>query len=125
MPRKTIKQLELEHSVQLLNQETEKTLRLEKTLTVSTQKIKEIELENLQFRDRIFNIEKEKSRLTGRSQEILAAHDILLRASLHASGMSWDDIEHMILESRRPFLRTGSEFSHHDAEMRPGNIGLF
>lgn len=87
-------------------------------------RVVELENENLQYRSgadrdakQINMLSGENQRiatqntiLMGRMQEVITHHDILLRASLRDKGMSWEDIDRLIADSRRAFGFTGQDF---------------
>lgn len=96
--KKTIALVEVE-----LIKEQRANQKLAEQLVEATRKIESdaTEIENLEHHK--MSIEKKNSHLAGRCTELLAAHDILLRQSLRASGMAWEDIERTIHQSREGF----------------------
>lgn len=52
-------------------------------------------------RQRNITLEMSLTRANARAQEILVAHDILLRTKMRADGVEWEEIERIIENSRR------------------------
>lgn len=71
------------------------------------QEVKKSRQENADLYESNNTLSKRNEILTGRVQEIIIHHDILLRASLRKEGMSWEDINRLINDSRSNFNGMG------------------
>lgn len=73
---------------------------------------------------RIVDLTEQNSRTLGRFQEILTAHDILLRASLRDRGMAWEDIERLIETSRRAMIMGNNNRTDFSGSASIGRFGM-